>query len=89
MPFEAALREAVRAGACAAPGPHVQLLQKWEMLRRVGLSFPTVWKMMRAGTFPRSRTVGPQKRVWIENEIEAWIAALPVSRFKDDDEKAA
>jgi predicted DNA-binding transcriptional regulator AlpA len=35
-----------------------KIIFKRELLKRVPLSFPTVWKMMRAGTFPRARVVG-------------------------------
>ena len=38
---------------------------------------------MRRGTFPRSRQLGG-KVAWIESEVEAWIAALPVRRLKGD-----
>ena len=35
-----------------------RLLDKAEILIITRASFPTVWKWMRAGTFPRSRVVG-------------------------------
>jgi prophage regulatory protein len=55
---------------------------------RCGLSFPTIWKKMRDGTFPRSREVGVQKKLWIESEIDAWIDAQPKTRLKGDVEAA-
>jgi predicted DNA-binding transcriptional regulator AlpA len=62
----------------------LRLLDKKQVIERVGVSFPTIWKWMRAGTFPRARVVGDLKSVWYEHEIEAWIAALPMRRLKDD-----
>jgi predicted DNA-binding transcriptional regulator AlpA len=64
--------------------PPLRLLSKKQLLDRIDVSFPTIWRWMRAGTFPRARTIGDLKSVWLESEIEAWMAALPVRRLKDD-----
>jgi predicted DNA-binding transcriptional regulator AlpA len=69
--------------AARAP-PSVRLLSKREVLAIVGVSYPTLWSMMRAGTFPRSRVVGG-KSMWLSSEIEAWLAALPVRQLKGDE----
>ena len=65
----------------------LQLLSKPEVLDRVGVTYPTLWAWMRQGKFPRSRELGG-KAAWIEAEVEAWIAALPVRRLKGDAEAA-
>jgi predicted DNA-binding transcriptional regulator AlpA len=52
-----------------------------------GVSYPTLWSMMRAGTSPRSRVVGG-KSMWSSSEIEPWLAALPVRQLKGDEPKA-
>jgi predicted DNA-binding transcriptional regulator AlpA len=62
----------------------VRLLDKHEILAITGLTFPTIWKMMRAGTFPRSRVVGG-KSMWKSDEIAEWLAGLPIRRLKGDD----
>jgi predicted DNA-binding transcriptional regulator AlpA len=64
--------------------PPVRLISKRAILAITGLTFPTIWKMMRAGTFPRSRIVGG-KSMWLSNEIDAWLANLPVRALKGDD----
>ena len=61
----------------------MRLIYKPELLDRVGLSYATVWTMMRQGRFPRSRVVGG-KVAWFESEIETWITELPVRRLKGD-----
>jgi predicted DNA-binding transcriptional regulator AlpA len=67
--------------------PPSGLLTKKQVLERAGgVSFPTLWKWMRAGKFPRARTAGNLKSVWLESEVEAWMSALPLSRLKDDSE---
>ena len=60
-----------------------RLIFRREVLRRVGLSYPTIWKMMREGRFPRSRVCGG-KSAWLEKEIDTWIEGLPLRRLKGD-----
>jgi len=61
----------------------VRLISKPEVLDRVGVTYPTLWAWMRAGTFPRSRELGG-KAAWIESEINEWITNRPVRRLKGD-----
>jgi predicted DNA-binding transcriptional regulator AlpA len=63
--------------------PAVRLLDKAEVLAITAVSFPTIWKWMRAGTFPRSRAVGG-KSMWLSSEIDQWLAALPLRKLKGD-----
>ena len=71
----------------AARAPPAQLgarlLSKREVLGVVGVSYPTLWSMMRANTFPRSRKVG-SRSMWVSTEIDEWMAALPRCRLKGD-----
>jgi prophage regulatory protein len=46
---------------------------------KVALSRWTVWRMEAEGRFPRSIRIG-HKRVWIESEVEAWMAERIASR---------
>jgi prophage regulatory protein len=69
--------------------PPPRLLSRAEMLRRVALTYPTVWKMMIAGTFPRGRAIGNGRVAWLESEIEGWIESLPRQRLKGDAEATA
>ena len=75
-----------RSVRAARPPParlDVWLLSKREVLAITGVTFPTVWTWMRAGTFPRSRVAGG-KSVWRSDEVDAWLATLPVRRLKGD-----
>jgi prophage regulatory protein len=65
---------AVRRGA--------RLLSKNEMLDRVGVSYPTVWKLMLTGAFPRAVVIGGGKNAWLEHEVDEFIAKLPRRRLK-------
>ena len=67
------------------PGPRpVNLIFKPEVLRRVPLSYTTIWKRMRANQFPRARILGG-KNAWVEHEIDDFIAALPVRPYKAEE----
>lgn len=60
-----------------------RIIYKPEVMRRCGVSYPTIWKWMIAGTFPRSFDVGG-KTGWLESDVEAWILNRPRSRLKGD-----
>ena len=51
------------------------LLSKREVLALVPLSYPTIWAMMRKGTFPLSIKLDSTgtKIAWHAGEIQAWI----------------
>jgi prophage regulatory protein len=62
--------------------PDIRLLSKGEVLAKVGLSYVSVWKLIREGAFPRAVVIGGGKNAWLEHEVDAWIAALPRRRLK-------
>jgi predicted DNA-binding transcriptional regulator AlpA len=70
----------------ARPPPPVRLLSRIEVCARIGVSYPTIWKWMRAGRFPRSRVMNDGKICWIESDVEKWIRDLPVQTLKPADE---
>ena len=94
MPITSASQATGVAAGCERSPPHnesddtrvvgpVRLIFKPEVLHRVGLSFPTIWKMMRLGRFPPARIIGG-KSAWIESEINDFLAGLPLRRYKSD-----
>jgi predicted DNA-binding transcriptional regulator AlpA len=70
-------------GARAPPAPAVRLIGKPEVCAIANATFPTIWSMMRAGTFPRARIVGGRS-MWRSDEVDAWLAGLPVRPLKGD-----
>jgi len=65
------------------------LLSKREVLKLTGVSYPTIWKWMQQGNFPRSRLLGePGSKTarvcWYAHEVEAWLAGLPLQKIKGD-----
>jgi predicted DNA-binding transcriptional regulator AlpA len=63
--------------------PGARLLSKGDVLDKVGVTYPTIWKLMREGTFPRSVVVGG-KVFWLEHEVDEYIAKLPRRRLKGE-----
>jgi len=55
--------------------PYVALAAKGIALSKVQL-----WRLERAGKFPRRVTVSAQRIAWIESEIDAFVAARIAAR---------
>lgn len=58
-----------------------QLLRRRAVEDLTGLGTSTLYKLVRAGRFPPARRVpgAPGVVVWLREEVESWIAALPES----------
>ena len=67
--------------------PEGKLISKREMLDLVPLSYPTVWKLMQEGTFPRAIAIGAQN-FWRDSEVREWINSQPLRQFKNDKVRA-
>lgn len=64
-----------------APRPQSKMIFKPEVIKRVGFTYPTLWRWMREGKFPLSFDIG-SKSAWLESEIDAWLASRPRSNLK-------
>jgi prophage regulatory protein len=53
-----------------------RLIRLPEVMARVGLRRTAIYQRMREGRFPRSRSLGSRCTVWVEAEIDAWIACV-------------
>ncbi|MEO8484388.1 MAG: AlpA family phage regulatory protein [Acidobacteriota bacterium] len=42
---------------------------------RTGLSRSTIWRLERAGRFPRHRRISTNAVAWVEDEVAAWMRA--------------
>ena len=62
-----------------------RLLTKPQVCAIAGVTYPTLWKLMRQGEFPRSYVLGGRS-MWRSDEIDQWLAGLPVRRLKGDAE---
>ena len=54
-----------------------RMLNAREVVERVGLHRSTIWKKVRAGTFPAPIQLAENKIGWPETEISGWIEQQP------------
>ncbi|SHG24768.1 helix-turn-helix transcriptional regulator [Bradyrhizobium erythrophlei] len=87
--INAAAVSTASATAADPPKGSAQFLDKAEVLSKVRLTYPTIWKMMREGKFPRSRDSATSKAMWLEDEVEQWMRNRPATVLKAPDEKIA
>lgn len=60
-----------------------RLIRLPEVIARVGLKRSSIYQRMSDGRFPQGRSLGGRCTVWVEAEIDAWIAAVTASgRFR-------
>jgi prophage regulatory protein len=59
----------------ALGGPRRMLNEK-QVLAITPVSRTTLYRMEKAGRFPRSTYISPNRRVWFEDEIIAWQNAV-------------
>lgn len=57
-----------------------RVIRKPVVLARVGVSDTTLWRLVRAGKFPRPMQLSPGTVGWPEHEVDAWIAARAAER---------
>ncbi len=62
-----------------APPSH--MLRMPEVLARTGLSRTTLWRRMRAGTFPAATSLGENSIGWPEHVIKEWIESRPMVTY--------
>ena len=63
------------AGRPVAPAA-ARLIRLPEVMARVGLKRSAIYQRMSEGRFPRSRSLSPKCTVWVESEINAWVASI-------------
>ena len=56
-----------------------RLLNKWAVEQQTSLDITTIYRKMKAGTFPKPVRVGKRRVAWRESDIADWQARLEVS----------
>jgi len=66
----------------------LQLLYKPQVTELVGLSFVSLWEMIRRNEFPAPLIIG-NRSAWTRGEIQAWLASRPRREYlpPPDEEK--
>ncbi len=50
-----------------------KIITQKELASRVPYSPVQIWRLEKAGTFPRRIQLGPNRIGWVEAEVEAWL----------------
>lgn len=79
-------RESTRTMDIASP---TQLLKPAEVQRRTTLDRVTIWRKVRAGTFPQPLKISDNRIAWRESDIETFIAACGTTAGPADSSAAA
>jgi prophage regulatory protein len=58
----------------------MSMISKAEVVSRIGLSAPTIWRRVKAGDFPKPRQLTPNRIGWLESEIEEWELSRPLGQ---------
>ena len=56
-----------------------RILRKAEVLARIGFSYSTLKRKVRAGEFPAPVKLGPRSVGWFESEVDEWLTSRPRS----------
>jgi prophage regulatory protein len=55
-----------------APETARRMLNEKQVLAIVPVGHTTLWRLEKAGRFPRSTYISPNRRIWFEDEVAAW-----------------
>ena len=53
----------------------IKLIRLTELAKLISLSKSTIWRLVRAGRFPRAKRIAPHSVAWLESDVEAWMQA--------------
>ena len=61
--------------------PHDRLLTLAEVTQLTRLAKPTLYRMMKAGSFPRQIHLATQRVAWLRSEVLDWVAKQAAARL--------
>jgi prophage regulatory protein len=67
---------AAHAGGGAVKSRPRRMLNEKQVLEIVPVGRTTLYRMEKAGRFPRSTYISPNRRVWFEDQVIAWQAGV-------------
>ena len=53
----------------------IRFLRLTEILRRVPYSEAHIWRLEKAGKFPRRLRIGANRIAWVESEVNNWVSS--------------
>lgn len=57
-----------------------RILRKPELLNMIGLSDPTIYRMEKAGKFPKRLRLGGNRCGWLQSEVTDWLHGRAAGR---------
>lgn len=60
----------------------MKILSAKLVCERIGVSRPTLWKMVKEGEFPQQVGIYGTRKGYIESEVDAWIESRIAKRNK-------
>lgn len=57
----------------------LEIWRREKVVARVGLTYTTIWLMIKAGEFPPARQIAAKSRGWLSTEVTAWMRSRPVA----------
>ena len=76
-------------GPVQARAPPCRMLRFVDVIACTGLSRTTIWRRVKAGTFPAPLSLGDNSCGWPENLIIDWIESRPVVTYANQEADAA
>ena len=65
-----------------------KILNQPQVTERTGASRTTLWRLERAGEFPRRRQIVGHRVGWLESEVTEWLRTRPVVVIGSDGDDA-
>ena len=59
---------------------HPRFLRISEVLDRVGVSRPTIYRRMSKGSFPKQIAIGANSVAWLESDVTQWMVDQMAAR---------
>lgn len=58
----------------------MRIIRKPELLSKIGLSDATIYRMEKAGRFPKRMQLGGNSVGWVESEVVEWVESRKAQR---------
>ena len=58
----------------------MRIIRKPELMSKIGLSDATIYRMEKAGRFPKRMQLGGNSVGWVESEVVEWVESRKAQR---------
>jgi prophage regulatory protein len=64
--------------------PEKRALSHKAVLERVPVSRTTLWRLERAGQFPKRIQISPNRVAWLESDVDSWLEGRKADHASND-----